>query len=222
MPKNEWGAVILAHDLEAAGIARTDATGRVADFHSLRHTFITGLARAGVHPKIAQDLARHFTIELTMRNYPHPRLESRLEALGKLPEIVPVVPETASAVKTGTDNADDSTPPRAGKTTGKTPDTPRDTFALDSDGKIWSYMESQDDRKTPVFATHRNEKSPVPQGQTGHLCKWHPGRESNPYLQLRRLSPYPLGYQGAGHTILGKCRALSMDKCLRYRPCSLK
>ena len=35
-----------------------DHHGRVADFHALRHTFITNLARGGVHPKVAQALAR--------------------------------------------------------------------------------------------------------------------------------------------------------------------
>ncbi len=31
-----------------------DDAGRYADFHSLRHTFLTNLARSGVHPKVAQ------------------------------------------------------------------------------------------------------------------------------------------------------------------------
>ena len=38
-------------------------------FHALRHTFITNLARSGVHPKTAQSLARHSTITLTMDRY---------------------------------------------------------------------------------------------------------------------------------------------------------
>ena len=32
-------------------------------------TFITSLARSGVHPKVAQMLARHSTIEITMGTY---------------------------------------------------------------------------------------------------------------------------------------------------------
>lgn len=32
-------------------LAYRDEAGRVADFHALRHAFITNLARAGVHPK---------------------------------------------------------------------------------------------------------------------------------------------------------------------------
>jgi hypothetical protein len=47
-------------ELLAAGIAREDDLGRVLDFHSLRVTFVSSLAAAGVHPKIAQALARHY------------------------------------------------------------------------------------------------------------------------------------------------------------------
>lgn len=52
-----------------------EANGRFLDFHSLRHTFITTLARKGVHPKKAQMLARHSTITLTMAFYTHFDLE---------------------------------------------------------------------------------------------------------------------------------------------------
>jgi len=36
-----------------------DAAGRVADFHALRHTYISRLVRSGVNVKVAQELARH-------------------------------------------------------------------------------------------------------------------------------------------------------------------
>lgn len=58
-------------DLKAAGIEARDADGRVADFHALRHTFITRLARAGVMPQAAQQLARHSDVNLTMEFYTH-------------------------------------------------------------------------------------------------------------------------------------------------------
>jgi hypothetical protein len=73
MPKgHKEASALFRADLEAAGIPRRDAAGLVADFHSLRHTFITNLATAGVHPKTAQTLARHCTISLTMDRYTHP------------------------------------------------------------------------------------------------------------------------------------------------------
>ena len=48
-----------------------DSEGRFADFHALRHTFISGLMSAGVALKLAQELARHGSITLTMDRYAH-------------------------------------------------------------------------------------------------------------------------------------------------------
>jgi len=64
-----------------------DESGRVADFHALRHTFITNLASSGSHPKVAQLLARHSTITLTMDRYTHSLWEDLSEALGRLPDL---------------------------------------------------------------------------------------------------------------------------------------
>jgi integrase/recombinase XerD len=41
------------------------------DFHALRHTYITNLVRAGLHPKVVQILARHSDMRLTMEFYTH-------------------------------------------------------------------------------------------------------------------------------------------------------
>ncbi len=65
------GAEMLRIDLSNADIDDRDTRGRVVDFHALRHTFISNLARAGVHPRNAQALARHSTIDLTMNVYTH-------------------------------------------------------------------------------------------------------------------------------------------------------
>ena len=46
--------------------------GRYADFHALRHCFITMVGKAGVTPREHQDLARHSTYALTSR-YTHSR-----------------------------------------------------------------------------------------------------------------------------------------------------
>jgi integrase len=59
MPRRESVVELLYKpDLNAAGIAYKDEQGHVADFHALRHTFLTNLANAGVHPKTAQELGR--------------------------------------------------------------------------------------------------------------------------------------------------------------------
>ena len=61
--------------------------GRIVDFHALRHTFISNLARGGVHPKQAQDLARHSDINLTMTRYSHTVISDRAAALAALPDL---------------------------------------------------------------------------------------------------------------------------------------
>ena len=64
------GADMIRIDLEAAGIPYSD-DDKDYDFHALRHQFITGLARAGVSLKAAQELARHSKPELTANVYTH-------------------------------------------------------------------------------------------------------------------------------------------------------
>ncbi len=65
-------------------IPYSDDAGRDIDFHALRHTFITNLALAKVHPAVAQKLARHSNIELTMKYYTHVLYKSEVEAIEAL------------------------------------------------------------------------------------------------------------------------------------------
>jgi integrase len=81
------GAAMLRADLAPLGIPYEDEAGRVLDFHGLRHTFISILARSGVHPKVAQILARHSTISLTMDRYTHLELVDVARGLETLPPI---------------------------------------------------------------------------------------------------------------------------------------
>jgi hypothetical protein len=62
-------------------------SGRVVDFHALRHTFITRLARSGVVPAVAKSLARHSTIVLTMDHYTPTLIGDERAALDRLPNI---------------------------------------------------------------------------------------------------------------------------------------
>ena len=84
MPHKANAATMLKADLKDCGIPYTDDAGRDVDFHSLRHTFITNLALAGVHPAVAQKLARHSSIELTMKYYTHVLHKSEVEAIDAL------------------------------------------------------------------------------------------------------------------------------------------
>ena len=101
MPATDKGAKMLRVDLEAAGIAAEDTSGRVVDFHSLTRTFITNLCNGGVHPKAAQALARHSTITLTMDRYTHLSVASYTDALDALPDLD--VPAREEMRATGTD-----------------------------------------------------------------------------------------------------------------------
>jgi hypothetical protein len=59
--------------------------GLFADFHSMRHLFITSLERAGISPKMAQTFARHSDIRLTLGVYTHVELNDQTAAIGALP-----------------------------------------------------------------------------------------------------------------------------------------
>ena len=97
----EKAAKMLRADLDSAGISY-DTDAGIADFHSLRHTFISNLVAGGVHPKLAQQLARHSTITLTMDRYSHVGLLDMNTALESLPNIV--TPDSQKMRATGTAN----------------------------------------------------------------------------------------------------------------------
>jgi integrase len=61
-----------------------DENGMYADFHANRHTFISNLAKSGVSPKVAQTLARHSDINLTMNVYSHVQMEEQAAAAAAL------------------------------------------------------------------------------------------------------------------------------------------
>jgi integrase/recombinase XerD len=78
-------ALWMRRDLTVAGLAYQDAEGGIADFHALRHTYITEVVRAGASVKEAQTLARHKTPDLTFRVYAHARLQDLERTLERLP-----------------------------------------------------------------------------------------------------------------------------------------
>src|SRR5262249_38989062 len=86
------GAEMLRLDLEAAGIPYVveGPDGPLfADFHALRHTYLTLGGRAGIDLRTLQELAGHSTPTLTAR-YSHRRLHDLAGAVEKLPSILPV------------------------------------------------------------------------------------------------------------------------------------
>ncbi len=70
------------------GFLEYEHDGRFADFHSLRKSMITGLARAGAHPRDIQQLARHASFQTTMQIYTDEKRASELVApLALLPAL---------------------------------------------------------------------------------------------------------------------------------------
>jgi len=74
-------------DLTAAGIEFINAKGYRADFHSLRHTLATNLARAGTAPRVAMEIMRHSDMRLTSKTYTDAGLLPVADAVLKLPSL---------------------------------------------------------------------------------------------------------------------------------------
>ncbi len=92
----------LKHDLEAAGIDYIDPSGRVADFHALRVSYISRLSRSNVHPRLLQTLARHSDPRLTLGIYAKLEQGDERNAIEALPSLAPTVREPAAQKATGT------------------------------------------------------------------------------------------------------------------------
>ena len=75
-----------------------DEQGLYADFHANRHTFISNLAKSGVSPKVAQTMARHSDINLTMNVYSHVKMDEQTAAISVLPS--PPNPDATGKRKT--------------------------------------------------------------------------------------------------------------------------
>jgi hypothetical protein len=112
-----------------------------ADFHSLRHSFITNVVESGVSPKMAQELARYSTVTLTLRLYAHVHLHDKNAAVERLPNLLPSTPRTEQM--------------RATRTAGDAPRrcTPRCTNVAptaDSEGDELTLVEAQEgERASP-------------------------------------------------------------------------
>ncbi len=86
--KSRCAGKMLQVDLKAAGVEYRNAEGLFADFHALRHTYISNLARHGVPLATAQKLARHSTPVLTASRYTHIELGDQHREVQKLPRLL--------------------------------------------------------------------------------------------------------------------------------------
>lgn len=110
-----------------------DHEGKQADFHALRHTYLSRLGRSGASPKAMQRLARHSTVELTLGRYTHAGLYDLAAAVERLPSLPVKSPgqrETAALRATGTDGNRDSVGAPLGAPVGA---KPCETMATDDE-----------------------------------------------------------------------------------------
>ena len=91
----------LRADLKACGIAYRDDLGRVVDFHALRYTFATMLARAGIPPRVAMELMRHSDMRLTQSTYTDATLLPLFNEVAKLPSLACSLGRSQNSAKTG-------------------------------------------------------------------------------------------------------------------------
>jgi hypothetical protein len=135
-PKDFRAAVVLRADLEVAKIPYQDDAGRVVDFHSLRVTFGTNLARGGVALQLAQRLLRHSTPVLTANVYTVLGRDDDRAAIDKLPTVgTQTAVEAARA--TGTDGPVASPPPRRHRSARAAPnESPADTSLCPADARF--------------------------------------------------------------------------------------
>ena len=112
---------VLDRDLAFAGIPKRDDRGRVVDVHSLRYTFCSHLAAAGVPLRTAQAAMRHSDPKLTANIYTDPALLDVNAALEALPEIPLSRPEdghdeaASQSGETGAEKCPPKRPPFAVK-----------------------------------------------------------------------------------------------------------
>jgi integrase len=107
-------AVTLLKDLAACGIKGVDEHKRHLDFHALRHTFATMLARAGVSPRVAMELMRHSDMRLTAKTYTDVMSLPLFGELEKITPLLPSLPASLNREKTGLkeDNSDQTNLPK--------------------------------------------------------------------------------------------------------------
>ncbi len=151
------GGGMIAVDLEAAGIPVEDEYGRKIDFHALRHTCGTRMARNGVPLAVAQKIMRHSSPVLTANYYTHVLIADKAREMAKLPTITPTDGKKEISAMTGTD--DEATVQAT-----ENLETKMDTKTTGLGGKIRGYTEVGQDGNSIVFRTTETKKAPVRQG----------------------------------------------------------
>ena len=110
-------AKLIRRDLAAAGVpyvVEGEDGPLYADFHALRHTYVTEVVRTAPNLKVAQELARHSTPALTLGVYTHSDAPERRAAVdGLFGAVLGEMPGPVIAPAAPVDRADAPPPGRA-------------------------------------------------------------------------------------------------------------
>lgn len=87
--------------------------GITITLHELRHTFLTMLARAKVHPKVMQELAGHASAQITMEIYTHVDIEEKAKAIQTLDAVLLPQPQPNIIEVPSEGNSSNFLPPAA-------------------------------------------------------------------------------------------------------------
>ncbi len=96
------GAEMLRGDLAKAGIpyvVKTSDGPLYADFHALRHSFLTLGGRSGIDLRTLQELAGHSRPDITAM-YTHRRLDDLKAEIGKMPNLIPGAAKSLTPILT--------------------------------------------------------------------------------------------------------------------------
>ena len=157
-------AEMLRADLQRAGID-VDTSEGVIDFHSLRGSFGTGLARAGVSVQTASKLMRHADPKLTLQKYTFLTVNDYRTATATMPDILSQPAESIAAVA-GMNDADSVPAPIAA--------TSRINADIFGQSKVVTEKVTQKSA-SGEFSSVYGEKS-----QSSDAEEWLPRRDSNP------------------------------------------
>jgi len=166
--------------LKVAGIPYVDDAGLYADFHALRHSYISLITQGGVHPKLAQRLARHSDINLTMSRYSHTVMADEAEALEVLPEFPSMIRDNErqshTLRATGTDDLGvspgqgDGQNPKRSSLSGEKRVLPENRPERDAIPVISMHRDAVDDVVEPAdSATGSAKKKPAKHGKNREL-----------------------------------------------------
>jgi hypothetical protein len=166
-------------------LKHTDAAGRVADFHGLRHAYISALVAGGASVKTAQELARHSTPALTIGRYSHTRLHDIQGALDALPDLRTKQPDeigNQALRATGTDG-EGELQVAAYRQQWSNESTREAAESCEADKEAQN--ESDDTKVLPINALGENLREPARRAEQRR--RW----ESNPRWRICNQTTYP-------------------------------